>query len=134
MSQENVEIARQALEGFNRRDIEALVALATPDCEWFPGISGAVGGGVYRGRKGIETWLGEVHDALETQRLRGDEFRDLGDRVLLLGRTEARGRESGVVINAPLGAVFYFRDGKILRIRSFLDHDEASRVAGLDEE
>jgi ketosteroid isomerase-like protein len=131
MSQENVQIVKRALDGFNRRDAQALMALSTSDCEWLPGIGGAVDGRVYRGHRGIEMWLGESYDAWETQRLHGDEFRDLGESVLLLGRTEARGR--GVEVNAPLGAVFDFHDGKIRRLRTYLDQDEALQAAGLAE-
>jgi ketosteroid isomerase-like protein len=44
-----------------------------------------------------------------------------------------RGKGSGVRVDGPSGAVFDFRDGKISRIRLFLDHDEALRAAGLAE-
>ena len=39
-------------------------------------------------------------------------FRDLGDRVLVLCRTEGRGRGSGVPVNAREAMVCDFRDGK----------------------
>jgi ketosteroid isomerase-like protein len=42
-------------------------------------------------------------------------------------------RGSGVRVEAPLGAVFEFRDGKISRMRAFLDQGEALRAAGLSE-
>jgi ketosteroid isomerase-like protein len=131
MSQENVKIAKRALDGFNRRDVKALVALSTSDCEWCPGIGGAVDGRVYRGHQGIHTWLGELHSVWETQRLYGDEYRDLGESALLLGRIEGRGRASGVEVNAPLGAVFDLHDGKIRCLRTYLNQDEALRAAGL---
>lgn len=133
MTHENVEIVKQALDGFNRRDVQALMALSTSDCEWFPGIGGAVDGRVYRGHQGIDTWLEELRVVWETQRLYGDEYRDLGESVLLLGRIEGRGRASGVEVNAPLGAVFDLYDGKIRRLRTYLDQDEALRAAGLSE-
>ena len=69
-----------------------------------------------------------------------DEFRgiadalcDFDDRVLWRGRLEGRGRSSGVPINTPVDVLFDFRRGKISRIRSFLDHGEALRAAGLCE-
>ena len=62
-----------------------------------------------------------------------DEFRDLGDRVLVLGRTEGRGRGSGVPVDSPYAAIFDFRDGKWWRARGYLDHDEALRAARLTE-
>jgi ketosteroid isomerase-like protein len=62
-----------------------------------------------------------------------EEFRDLGDRVLMLGRMTGRGLGSGVPVDAPIGMVFACRGDKISRIRSFLDHGEALVVAGLSE-
>jgi ketosteroid isomerase-like protein len=62
-----------------------------------------------------------------------DEYRDLGDRVLWLGRLEGRGRSSGVPVSAPLDILYDLRDGKISRMHSYLDHREALRAAGLSE-
>jgi ketosteroid isomerase-like protein len=36
VSQENVEIVRRSFEGFNARDVDELVGLSDPDCEWLP--------------------------------------------------------------------------------------------------
>jgi len=52
----------------------------------------------------------------------------------MLGRQEGRGRASGARVEAPIGVIFEFRDGKISRSRSYLDHGEALRAAGLVEE
>ena len=34
MSQESLEVARQHIEAYNRGDVDALVALVSPDVEW----------------------------------------------------------------------------------------------------
>jgi ketosteroid isomerase-like protein len=62
-----------------------------------------------------------------------DDWRDLGDRVLVLGRIEGRGSGSGALVDAPFGAVLDLRGGKISRSHGFLDHGEALRAAGLAE-
>jgi ketosteroid isomerase-like protein len=60
------------------------------------------------------------------------DFRDLGDeQVLVLGRVEGRGAGSGGLVDAEIGQIFDFRDGKISRSRTYLDKDEARRAAGL---
>jgi ketosteroid isomerase-like protein len=143
MSQENVEIVRRALDAFNRRDPdsygdyvdpEAYGDLFTPDFEWLPSLVGLVEGGSYRGREGSERVLANLGQAWQEYRLLPDEFRDLGDLVLMLGRQEGRGRGGGVPVDAPIGMIFDFRGGKICRARSYLDHGEALRAAGLAEE
>src|SRR6202011_4168764 len=67
------------MDAFNRRDADLIADLTTPDFEWFPALPGNVEGGGYRGREGIETYLGEIRDTWEELRVVGDEFRDLGD-------------------------------------------------------
>src|SRR5271166_5861892 len=137
MSQDHVEIAKRVIDAFNRRDQRNPATydeLYTLDFEWFPSLPSAVGGGGYKGREGIETVLGEVRDTWAEYRLLADEFRDLGDRVLMLGRQEARGRGSGVPVDAPFGVIFDFRADKISRMRSYNDHGEVKRAAGLSEE
>jgi ketosteroid isomerase-like protein len=133
MSRESVEIAKRGIDAFNRRDVDSIVELATADFEWFPALPETVEGSGYRGREGIETYLIEVHDTWEEYRLVADEFRDLGDRVLMLGRIEGRGRGSGVNVDTPWGGIFDFRDGRVWRVRSYLDHGDALRAAGLFE-
>jgi ketosteroid isomerase-like protein len=136
MSQENVEIAGRALAAYNWRDVDSIALYVTTDFEWFPALPGTVEGVAldgYRGREGIETYLGEIGDTWEKLRVLGDEFRDLGDRVLVLGRVKGRGRGSGVEVEAPLAIIFDFRDGKMSRSKAYLDHDEALRAAGLAE-
>jgi ketosteroid isomerase-like protein len=128
VSQENVEVAKRALDAFNRRDFDGLIELITPDIEWFPAMPGAVKDG-YRGRLGVEAYLGEVRNTWKDYRACSSVFSDLDAHVLVLGRAEGNGRDSGVTVDSPLGMVIDFRDGRISRVRSYLDHDEASHAA-----
>lgn len=128
MSQENVEVARRAVDAFNRRDLEVLVELITPDIEWYPALPGRLKEG-YRGRAGVEAYLREVRNTWKDYCARSSVFSELSDRVLVLGRAEGSGRFTGVTIDSPLGMVIDFRDGRIARVRSFLDHDEAAHAA-----
>jgi ketosteroid isomerase-like protein len=125
-----VEIVKVLMDAVNRRDIDAVAGVTTPNFEWFPVFAARVEGDVYRGREGIETFLGEVDETWEEFRPMPEEYRDLGDRVLGLGRLKTRGRGSGVPIDEPWGGVYDIRGGKISRIRTYLDHDEALRAAG----
>ncbi len=133
MSQENVEIVKRAMDAFNRPGQEIYDELVTADFEWFPAMIQAVEGDSYRGREGAEAVRATVSDTWEDFRIVGDDFRDLGDTVLVFGRQEGRGRGSSVPVDAPIGMVFDFREGKISRCRSYLDHGEALKAAGLEE-
>ena len=136
MSQENVESGKRAIETFTRRDLDAYDDLYAPDLEWFPAGPLALQGegyAGYRGREGLETYGRDSRVMWEQIRTVEQEFRDLGERVLMLGRLDVRVRSSGVTLDSPIGVIFDFRDGKISRMRAYLDHDEALQAAGLEE-
>jgi ketosteroid isomerase-like protein len=132
MSQANVELVKRAIDAINRLDLNVFDEIATADFEAFSAVFD-LGGGSYRGREGVETLFGNIRDTWEELGIVAEEFRDLGDRVLVLGRMAGRGRGSGVPVDAPMGWVFDCRSGRISRFRSYLDHGEALRAAGLSE-
>jgi ketosteroid isomerase-like protein len=131
MSQENVEIVKRALHAFSHGEADAFADLTTPDVEWKTGLGAIEGGEIFRGREGVETYFGRLSTAWEEFRFVPEEFRDRDDVVLVLGRLEGRGRGGGVPVDSPVGAVWDLRGGKIWRLRAYLDHAEASEVAGL---
>jgi ketosteroid isomerase-like protein len=133
MSQENVEVARRGFHAFNRRDIDEFAETFTADYEWVGAFLGVVEGGSYRGREGLARYFAEAEETWSDLTVSGEEFRDLGDRVLVLGRMEGRGRSSGVRVDTPYTMIVEFREGKISRSCAYLDHDEALRAAGLTE-
>ena len=133
MSQENVEIVKRGIDAFNHRNVDLLATLVTPDFAWFPALPGVVEGDGYRGREGIEMYFEEISNTWDELRVLGGEFRDLGERVVVLGRTEGRGRGSGVQVGSPIGVIYDFRDGKMSRVLAHLDHGEALRAAGLSD-
>jgi ketosteroid isomerase-like protein len=64
---------------------------------------------------------------IEVQRVQA-----IGDsRALAFLRVSSTGRVSGIVTSAESGNVYDFVDGKISRIRIFLDRDEAVKAVGL---
>ena len=130
MSAENVEVVRRALIAFSAGDVAAFVALTTADIEWASGL-GAVEGEVFHGHEGVETYFARLRSAWESFTFHADEFRDLGDVVLVLGRLEGHGRGGGVPVDSPVGAVFDLLDGTIWRLRAYLDHDRARETAGV---
>jgi SnoaL-like domain len=56
MSQENVERLYRAYETFNRRDLDAYLALIDPEVELTPRIMELEGGSYYRGPDGVREW------------------------------------------------------------------------------
>ncbi len=135
MSQENVELFKRGTEAYNRRDAQALIEELDPAIEWHPGLEVMLGGEatVYRGYEGVIAMLRDVDDALAEIYAEYSEVRDVGDQVVALGHIRTRGKASGAETEAPLGVVADVRNGKTIRIRTFLDPEEALKAAGLTE-
>jgi ketosteroid isomerase-like protein len=133
MSQENVETAKRCVDAFDRRDLDELTEISTADYEWVGAFLGVVEGGSYRGREGMVRYFSEAEETWQYFSVSGEEFRDLGDRVLVVGRMEGRGRGSGVKVDTSYTMVVEFREGKVARSRAYLDHGDALRAVGLAE-
>jgi ketosteroid isomerase-like protein len=134
MPQDKVDVAKRTVDAYNRRDFDGMFAeLLTPDFEWWPAVPGAYEGGCYQGREDLERFAAAIGEVWEEIQAIADEFRDLGDRVLVLGRQVGRGKGSGAQVDAPLAAIFDFRGDRIRRGRGYVDRAEGLRVAGVSE-
>jgi ketosteroid isomerase-like protein len=135
MSEENVEIVRDAVDAINRRDPDAFIACLHPDVEWedtegFAGLRS-----VSRGRAEMREWFETAFLELwERFHVEVEEVTEANDGRVFLGfLLTARGRGSGVDTEARAWNVFWLVDYKIARRRLFADRDEALEAAGLRE-
>ena len=134
MARDKVDVARRAVDAYNRRNLDSVFAeLATPDFEWYPALIRALDGGGVRGREGVERFVVDTEENWEELQIVAEEFRDLSDRVLVLGRMKGRAKGSGVPVDQPFVNILDFRGDRIWRSRVYLDHAEGLRVAGLSE-
>jgi ketosteroid isomerase-like protein len=95
MSQENVEIARRSFEAFNARAIDELIRVADPDSEWLS-FRAQLEGIVYRGHEGVRRFVRDIDEEWQSYRIEPLEFHDRGERVAVIGRVGALGREGQV--------------------------------------
>jgi ketosteroid isomerase-like protein len=131
MSTQNLEVPRRLIEAYSRGDTPSFLDRLHPDVEWIP-IMAALEGRVYRGHEGVLRWLEELSRDWEYFDPLYEEYRDLGDRVLIFGRWRARGRVSGVELeNQPAAWLYEIKDGKVMRMQTFTDRAEALEAAGL---
>jgi ketosteroid isomerase-like protein len=135
MSRETVETFKRGVDAYNRRDAEAMIEDLDPEVEWHPALLVMLGGTatVYRGHAGVHALLRDIDDTLSEIHVEFSDIRDHGDQVVATGRIRTRGKASGAGTEAPLGYVADFRDGKVIRIRTYLDPREALEAAGLPE-
>ena len=143
MSRENVEAVRKALEAFNDQGLASIPEYWHPEVEWHtdPLVPEP---GVYKGFDAVRTYLegflrasGEMSiNTAGGMRLSIDELVDLGgDDVLSLltvsgPPADGTDRQTHFLSWAQIMSV---SEGKIVRVRSFLDEARAFEAAGLRE-
>jgi ketosteroid isomerase-like protein len=135
MSEENVAAFKRVVDAANRRDVEAALEELDPEVEWHPVIQMLLGGEatMYRGREGVRDVLREADEAWAETHYEFSEIRDLGDRIVAIGRFRARGKESAAEVESPLAYIVQFKNGKAIRMWSYFDPNEALEAAGLQE-
>jgi ketosteroid isomerase-like protein len=135
MSQGAVGAFEVFIDGFNRRDIEAMLEQVDARVEWRPAAPVALGGeaAVYRGHAGISDGMRDLHESFAELQIEISEIQQAGDRVVGIGRIRTRGKGSGVDAWSPFGAAMEFKNGKATQIRSYLDPREALEAVGLRE-
>jgi ketosteroid isomerase-like protein len=132
MSQENVERVHQAADAFNRRDLDAYLALADPGVEFAP-YTGAITGG-YEGHDGIRRWWEDLFAVFPDWRVEAVKVRDLGELTLTTVHARGHGGESGTPVDQTLWQVAEWSvDGKLVRASHHANEAEALEAARLRE-
>ena len=90
---------------------------------------------VYRGHEGVRELLRDTDETLGEIKVEFPRIQDLGDRIVAIGHLRTLGKE-GPAPRPSLGGgarVAELKDGKPIRIRTYLDPKEALEAAGLSE-
>jgi ketosteroid isomerase-like protein len=129
VSQENVEVVKSWFERWNRgeRDFPS-DELLHPDFQ----VVSRLQSEPFRGREGLRRWMQEIDQQFQEWELVGDEWRGVGDRVVVLGQVRLRGKEGGAS-GQPGGWLFEFKEGKLFQLRPFVRPEDALEAAGLRE-
>jgi ketosteroid isomerase-like protein len=131
MSQENVEIARAAVDAFNRRDFKAWEALSHPDVEIDWSASRGLEARVYRGREDATRFF-RTFETFESVVFGPERFIDAGDSVVIPNTSRFTGRD-GIEAIARSALVYEVRGGRVARVCLYQDTAEALEAAGLSE-
>ena len=131
MSQENVQLYRQATRAFNQGDLDAFLGLMDEAVEAIPRI-GAVEGG-YHGHDGIRHWWQNLLDAFPDYTLETVEARELGNLTLATLRSRGHGADSDTPFVDTVWVVVHWRDKKAVRWRVCTSESEALEAVELSE-
>jgi ketosteroid isomerase-like protein len=132
MSRQNVELYRRCIEAFNRRDLDALLALMDNDVEPVSRLLPIEGG--LKGHEGVRRWWDSWFDVWPDYRIEIVGVRDLGDVTLATLHGHGHGAESDVPFEDMAFQVARWRHGKCVLWHVFNNRAEALEAVGLSEQ
>ena len=129
MSEENVELVRQAYEAWNEDGPESIARFWAEDAELHdpPTLPDRR---VVRGRDAVVAHLADQVKVVGAMRLTPVEVRTRGDAVVLRMEVTMHGVESGLDIPGEIAQVLEVADGRIQGLRNFMTWEEALEAAG----
>ena len=139
MSQENVEVVRRVLEAFlagvERGDMGAAFDSehCVDDAEWIPAPE-VPGPPSYHGRDGFIEFMRMWTEDFDDWSIQVERLIDAGDdRVVAVQHQRAIGKGSRVPVELHFAVVYELRDGRVVRLRNYLDPADALEAVGLPE-
>jgi ketosteroid isomerase-like protein len=132
MSEENVEVVRQAYEAVARGDTEAAYSQVHPEIE-FHTYAEAPAAGVYRGKEAVRKYNEDLIEQFESVRVDVEEVLDAGDRVVVMSTQRAVPKGGQQEIEVHMAEVWSVRDGLLAERHSYSTRDEALEAGGLRE-
>lgn len=128
LGESHLEIVRTAFERWNAGDREPPYEHIDPDCELVTRLA-ELRGQPYRGHDGVRQWIEDIGEYFDSWRLDIADWREVGDRVVAIGRAHFTPKGGDAELAQPLAWLFDMRDGKLVRWQTFTDPDEALAVA-----
>ena len=120
MTAEDVHRLGEVYDAFDGDDADAFVGLLAHDIEWrVPDV--LPWGGTRHGHDGVRTYLDLLREHVDGGWGTPEEFLDVGDRVVVLGRFTGTARASGRHFETPFVHVWAFSDGVPTRLVHFVD-------------
>jgi ketosteroid isomerase-like protein len=128
MKSPGVRLVREAIDAYNRRDVEALTELMAPDVDLQPPVT-ALRGIAYRGHPGIRDWLADVDESFARAQIEPIEFEERGGLVLAITSFAVEGGESHLEFDSELGLLCEIQGGRIVSWKGHFNHAAARAEA-----
>jgi ketosteroid isomerase-like protein len=108
-----VALVERMFEAFAARDTEVLLAMMTPEIEFFgPTATVLNEGKCYRGHDGIRRYFHDADQLWSFLDIEPERYREVGNHVVVMGRVRALARD-GLELDTPAAWVWRVEHGKI---------------------
>ena len=125
-------MVRAGFDALSRGDWDALGELLDPEVEWQT-TGQFVEGGVYRGHDGVREFLTTLGGEFDDFRAEAGSITDAGDVVVVETRGSGVGKQSGAQVEIEFTILVDLTEGRVTRLRNFVDRGNALEAAGLEE-
>lgn len=126
MSESDLELLKQGYENMEREGWEkAMLPLLAEDFEMTTPPGMAAEPDTYRGPEGMRRYFESFDEVMEEIHFAPQEFRPVGDWIVVPTTLTARGRATGLEAEQSAVLAWKLRDGKAVEIRVFAQLDEA---------
>jgi ketosteroid isomerase-like protein len=128
----NTELVRRAFEAIDSKGLAGALDFLDPEVEFEPPEEAIEQRGTFRGHRAVQERWELLLDPFDDVHMDSEEFVEADDEtVVAVFRIHARGKASGAPVEMRLAHVITVRDGRAVRLKAYLDPDEAKRAAGL---
>jgi ketosteroid isomerase-like protein len=132
VSDDSVQRLREVLDAMSHgAGVETLLPYLDPEIDLISTPEFLPDAEDYHGHDGVRAWFDKIGELVEDMRWQPEEIIDAGDRLVAAVLVSGRGRASGVAVELRQFLVVTVRDGKGVRIESYLDRDQALAAARL---
>jgi ketosteroid isomerase-like protein len=113
-----IEVVRAIYDAFARRDVDALVACLSPECELHLEGTARLAGrkGPYRGHEGARAYFADVERLWDELVLHAEDFRAVPGSVIVIGHVT--GRREGLQIRRSSVWTWRVRDGLATSVKA----------------
>jgi hypothetical protein len=132
MSQDDVEVVRRYYAAWNAGGLDAARAFWSDDFEWHDAPE-MPDGGVYRGAEAAAAHFRDLNEVLGTMEVHVDRAVPVGDEVFVRLHVHLDAPRGGLPLDGPIFETVRIEEGKVSRIRLFLDERAALEAAGVRE-
>ena len=120
--QENTKLVKRVYEMFKSGDVEGFLSMFSDDVSWeTPVIENTPFNGKISGKENLVKWLTAYNEAEEMTVFEQDEFIAQGDRVVMLGHSETRGKSTNKEFATNLVHIMTVKDGKVTEFLELFD-------------
>ena len=133
MESEPVATIRLGIALFNEGEYERAIAELAPEIEWDT-TDAVPDGSVHAGADAVVTYWRGIAERWEDFRIEVERTIEGDGVVLVLGRLNGRGVDSGVPVENTWDQVWTIEGGAPIRCRNFTDRGRAFQAAGLEPE